>query len=525
MQALTYLFFTKIKASIRNIFSNAVSGIITFVSVVFVVGLIYLLFTIDPSMHEAATMGDIYTLVMGYIGAMFVFATILFFQKRTALVYKADANYIFSGPFSRRTVLNYVLIDSVKAGFLYALFASFYMCMMSAYIPGVTLEFVGFSTLTSLIMMFVIIASITYFYLLELTNPNAKNIKRGVIIVIGILAVCLFAKSFLQTPTDLKGAFQNFLADPLFYGIPLFGFTKMALMGFAENNMLLMALGIGLNLIICIVLWMLVINIPGEFYEKVMEDAEWADEVLKQARQGKTRGEMDKKLTDVKNASFKEGAGAISSKNILVLRKTKNWIRLQEIFLMIFYLFLVIMMDMNYTFYQYYILIILVASANNDFMIQDLKIHYIYLIPDKPFKKIMHLILPMIIKMSLSVIFGLTIGFIYFRVSLTEYLVSIINILSYGMMFTAGSIWSIRLLKSGNNAFAEQMIKMGVMLAACIPAVALTIAVLFITDGNIAYDTLMTLISAVSLIANALVGFVFVFLAKDMMNGANIMAD
>ena len=192
---------------------------------------------------------------------------------------------------------------------------------------------------------------------------------------------------------------------------------------------------------------------------------------------------------------------------------------------MLFYLAIAFMIDMGYTFFQYYILIILLMSANTDFIVQELKHHYIYLIPDKPFKKIMYLIQPMIIKMVIMVLFGLTAGLIVFRPSLIEYLASIFSILSYGIMFIAGSIWSIRLLKSGNNAFAEQMIKMLVMLAASIPAVIASVAVLLIVDPNMPYDTLMSVVSVVSVACNGLVGLLFIYFAKGMLNGANVMAD
>ncbi|MBR3840060.1 MAG: putative ABC exporter domain-containing protein [Erysipelotrichales bacterium] len=525
MQALTYLFFTKMKGTVRNIFSNAVSGIITFISIIFVLFLTFMIFTMKEELGETVSVTDVHALIMMYLGAMFFFSAILFLQKRTALVYKADANYIFSGPFSRKTVLNYLLVDSVKGSILYALFAVFYLCMMAGYLPAVTPGFVGIAFIVSTVLLFVMLGGLTYLYLLEITNPNAKKIKIGVIVVIAVLVIGLFAKNFLECPNDIQLAVANFLEDPLFYFVPLFGYTKLCLVGFVEKNVMMFVGGLALDIFIAVVLWLLIVNVRGDFYEKVMEDAEWADEIRKQAQLGKTKEDMNKKIKEVKNVEFRSGAAAIASKNILELRKTKNWLRKQEAFLMLFYLAIAFMIDMGYTFFQYYILIILLMSANTDFIVQELKHHYIYLIPDKPFKKIMYLIQPMMIKMVIMVLFGLTAGLIVFRPSIIEYLASIANILSYGIMFIAGSIWSIRLLKSGNNAFAEQMIKMLVMLAACIPAVVASVAVILLVDPNMSYDTLMSIVSVVSVICNGLVGLLFIIFAKGMLNGANVMAD
>ena len=428
MQALTYLFFTRIKGAIRNIFSNAVSGVITFISILFVVFLTFMIFTMKDEMAGAVTITDMYGLIMMYLGAMFFFSVILFLQKRTALVYKVDATYIFSGPFSRKAILNYVLVENVKGSILYALFVVFYLCMMAGYLPAVTVGFVAITFLVSIILLFVMLGGLIYLYLLEITNPNAKKIKIGIIVSLVVLVLLLFAKNFLACPNDIQLAVANFLEDSLFYYVPLFGYTKLCLVGFVSGNMGMFIGGLALDLIMAIVLWHLIINVKGDFYEKVMEDAEWADEVRRQAKLGKTKGDINKKIKEVKNVTFRPGAAAIASKNILELRKTKNWLRMQEAFLMLFYLAIAFMIDMGYTFFQYYILIILLMSANTDFIVQELKHHYIYLIPDKPFKKIMYLIQPMIIKMVIMVLFGLTAGLIVFRPSLIEYLASIFSI-------------------------------------------------------------------------------------------------
>lgn len=525
MEALTYLFFTKIKGTIRNIFSNAVSGIITFLGLLFVVFLTVMIFATKDELGEVVSISDVHSLIMMYLGVMFFFSGVLFLQKRTALVYKADANYIFSGPFTRKTVLNYLLVDSVKGSVLYALFAVFYLCMFAGYLPAVTPMFVVISFVTSILLLFLMLGIITYLYLLEVTNPHAKQIKVGFIICLAVIVLMLFAKNFLASPSDIQAAVAAFLEDPLFYFVPLFGYTKLCLIGFVEGNVAKFIAGLSLDILAAVILWILIVNVKGDFYEKVMDDAEWADEVRAQSKLGKTKDDMNKKLSEVKDAEFRSGAAAIASKNMLELRKTRNWLRKQEAFLMLFYLALAFFMGMDYTFFQYYILIILLMSANTDFIVQDLKRHYIYLIPDKPFKKIMYLIQPMILKMGIMVLFGLTVGFVAFRPSIVEYIMSILNILSYGVMFTAGSIWSIRLLKSGNNVFAEQMIKMLVILAACIPAVIASIAVVLLSGDAVSYDMLMSIVSVASVICNGVVGFLFIYFAKDMMNGANIMAD
>lgn len=528
MDALLYLFFTKIKATIRNIFSNAVSGIITFLGIIlFGVTLWAVVFLTDHSLEMGGMINiqSIHVLVTTYIGVIFFFMGFMLFQKRTALMYKNDAYYIFSGPFGRKTILTYINFDNAKGGLLYALFATWYVAMFAAGTEGVTPVFLLFILLHSILMLFAILSLITYFYLLEITDKNARKIKWGIVIVAIIYIVALFAKSFLANPSNINVALSNFVADPLFYFIPLFGFAKYGLIEYVSGNTFGLVLSFVLNLAICLLLSYMISTIHGQFVEQVLEDADWAESVRKQARAGKTRKEMDGKVHEVKNVEMKSGAGAISSKIMLELTKTRSFIRLQEAGLMLFYLGIAYFIGMDFTFYQYYILIILLASASNDYIVTELKKPYIYLIPDKASKKMLHLLTPMAMKMILVVIFGLSCGYLVFRPSLTAFVSAIFSISSYGIMFTAGSIWSLRLMKSGNNAMAEQFVKMGVILLASLPAIVVSVLLVIYMGETLSQDALMAFISVASVVSNILVGALLIVLSSSMLNGAEVMAD
>lgn len=529
MNAMFYLTITKMKATVRNIFSNAVSGIFTFVGVLLFLFTFVIFFQAQEEM--AAQMGamvnvqNMHMLVSVYIGVIFFFMGFMLFQKRTALMFKADAYYIFTGPFDRKTILNYIAFDNARGGVLYALFATWYMSLFAAGIEGVTFSFLVLTFVQSVIMLFAILSLITYFYLLEVTNPQAKKIKWGIILVIVVYVLALFAKSFLASPDNLMVAVQNFTADNLFCLIPLFGFAKYGLMEYVQGNILGLIISLVLNLGICAFLIYLIRHIKGQFVEQVVEDAEWAESLRKSAKEGKTKGELNGKIHEVKNFKMGSGAAAISSKIMLELQKSRSFVRPQEAFLMLFYLAIAYFIGMDFTFFQYYILIILLASASNEYIVTELKRPYIYLIPDKAGKKMIHLVTPMALKMLLVVFFGLTCGFVVFRPSFVAYISALFNITSYGIMFTAGSIWSLRLLKSGNNVVAEQLIKMGVILVASIPAIIVSLIIYAIWQETMSMDTLMAVVSVASVISNMAVGMLLIYSARSILNGAEVMSD
>ena len=85
MNALIYLFFTKIKAAIRNVFSRPASAILTFLGIVFVVGLTILIFIEKDAIETPVVAGDVYGVIMLFLAGIFAFGSVFFLQKRTVL--------------------------------------------------------------------------------------------------------------------------------------------------------------------------------------------------------------------------------------------------------------------------------------------------------------------------------------------------------------------------------------------------------------------------------------------------------
>lgn len=528
MEGLSYLFFTKIKAMIRNIFSSPLSGIFTFLGLV-VFGLTFFILIIVQEDLSAMGLGiniqSMHMMVTVYIGMIFFFMGIMVLQKHTSLMFKADAFYLLSGPFKQNTILRYINIENIKGTVLYGVFATWYLACLGSTVAGLTPLFLLLIFIQTLVMLYVIISLISYFYLLEITSPSVKKIKIGSFLAVILFVGALFAKSYLASPNDILHAVQVFLADPLFYFIPLFGFAKFGLIGYLEGNILAYIVSLLLNTITAIVLAYLIEHVKGDFSETMFADAQWVDDVRKLAKQGRSRRDYEGKLYEVKDLKMHSGARAIASKLMLELRKTRSFIRVQEAGLMLFYLAIAYFIGMDFTFFQYYILIILMASASNDYIITELKKPYIYLIPDSAGKKMMYLLQPLAMKMILIVFFGITCGFIVFRPSVMNYLSALLSISSYGIMFTAGSIWSIRLMKSGNNGMAEHFIKMLIIMVACIPAIVATITVVVYFWGSVNNELLMGIISAVSVVCNMLTGLVLIFAARNILNGAEVMSE
>ena len=520
MAALWYLFFTKMKAAVRNVFSKPFPALLTILALALFGFLAFLSLT-SPKMALASNVSSIERLVMLLLGYVTFMLGVMLFQPRTALVKIQDAHYVFAGPFSRSQILTYLLVDTMQGSMLFAIGTVFYFMILTTGI-GMSAGFMIFLIIQILVLYYFIFVLITYFYLLEITRDDIKKIK----LVLGILLVVIvggvFLRNLLIVGFDFQKGFAMFISDPLFNYLPMLGWAKWALMSMAANAYETTLLAFGLSMGACVLITWLTLHVKGDFYEKAYQDSIWYADLRQNMREGKSTA-RNFKVKEVNNAKFLEGTKAILSKNVLELRKTKSWLRKQDLFLMLFYLLLAKLMGMDFVFFQYYILIVLMMSVNTDYVIQELKKHYIYLIPEKPFQKLLYLVLPVIARLMALVIFALIPAWIVFRVHVFDVLSAFVNLAGYALVFVGGNIWSLKIMKSRNNAVVEQFLKLGVLLVAIIPAVALSVGIAALVPLN--QEQLMTVIAVSSMAMNILIGGLFILNAKSMLLGTNLMAD
>lgn len=520
MAALWYLFFTKMKAAIRNVFAKPLPALLTVLALALFAFLAFLSLT-SPKAAMATNVTSIERLVMLLLGYVTFMLGVMLFQPRTALVKMQDAHYVFAGPFSRRQILTYLLVDTMQGSVLFAFGTVFYFMMLTTGI-GMSASFMVLLIVQILVLYYFIFVLITYFYLLEITRDDIKKVK----LIIGVLLVLvvggLFLKNLLAVQFDFQKGFAMFLSDPTFNALPMLGWAKWALMSMAEKQYATAFLAFSLSAGACILITWLILTVKGDFYEKAYQDSIWYADLRQNMREGKSTA-RNFKVKAVNNAKFLDGAGAILSKNVLELRKTKSWLRKQDLFLMLFYLLLAKLMGMDFIFFQYYILIVLMMSVNTDYIIQELKKHYIYLIPEHPFRKLLYLVTPVIARLLALVAFALVPAWIVFRVNPLAVLSAFINLAGYAMVFVGGNIWSLKIMKSRNNAVVEQFLKLGVLLLAVIPAVGLSIVIAWLVP--VSQEQMMTIIAISSMAMNILVGALFILNAKSMLLGTNLMAD
>ena len=524
MSALFYLMRAKFFARIRNVYRRPVSAIITTVALVGMVALGVLMYHLRDDVMAGSAVLSAQVLVSTFSAFILLMAVTMIFQKRTSLLTEEDAVHVLAGPFSSKEILAYILVGSLQGAATISLGTCLYLALFGT-VFGADISMTVGLYIGGTMLMYFVLATVDYFYLMSITNPKYQIIKRlcygAVVLAIAIIAVYYL----IDANFEVSVMAQNFIASSSLDYIPLFGWFRVGLLALVQGNLGLFLLAYGGVLAVCIIMSMIVMNYKYDFYEQIMKDAQWYGEVRAKAKEG--RGNMamqaERKVSTVETASFGLGARAISSNIFLQMKKTRNWLGKNEVIMALIYLAIAFFGNLGFTFYQYYILIIVFSSISSDSIMQELKQPYIYLIPDAPLKKLIYLLLPMTMKVAIQVSASLVVGAIVFQAGIWELLAALIQVYGYALVMIAGSVWSIRLLKSRSNAVAEQFIKMGIVILAMLPSIGLTAFMVYHFSES--YMQYLNLITAFSLSMNLIVGAILILLAKSLLNGSNVMAE
>ena len=143
-----------------------------------------------------------------------------------------------------------------------------------------------------------------------------------------------------------------FLNSELFYWVPFFGWVKWILVSYVAGNWLYVGIGFTLLVLSCVIITICLCQYKGDFVEKAMDDAIEFTKLYKEVRAGKKSQMSDKKIHDVKH-TFYSGAMAIFSKNVLLMRKSNDYIRWTDIFTLGLYLVITLLLDLGFGFFIY----------------------------------------------------------------------------------------------------------------------------------------------------------------------------
>ena len=520
MNSLMYLTFTKIKGMIRNQFRSITSGLITIFTVLLYGGLVIMVFAGSKS-YDPELMGlDANLALMAGIGMTALIMLTVLLNSRKALVYDTDAYYLFAGPYNRKQVNFYIMGQSIVHALLYALLGCFMMAMFSmGNFISVPYFLLALTALWLVLFFFFLLTDYIYMWSLVDKKYGKWHYAVAGLFFLSVLIVLLLSAA--RTEYEIKEGLLAFVLGEEFYYVPFFGWAKWALNSFLAQDYLAILPGMGLLLASNLAIVVFFLHFDKNIAEQAVQDAEAVSDYVRKAKaNGGASATAVQKVKHVKG-EFPEGARAIFFKNLLIMRKTGNFLRKQDIMILVIYFVVSYVAVPEGRFYMFcYMLILWLFSLLNDKeLLGDLKNYQIYLIPESPLKKLIYAILPAYIKVAVIISTAIVFAGILNRMSLLSILQYLIMLLGYGMIFIAGTVLSVRILKTRSNVMLESLLRMLIILACAVPATIIGfLCYLFFQDLHVT----MLVISAGTLVLNFLVSALVIVACQGMMNGREL---
>lgn len=207
---------------------------------------------------------------------------------------------------------------------------------------------------------------------------------------------------------------------------------------------------------------------------------------------------------------------------MLLMRKTNDFIRMQDVLFVGIYLVITLIMGLGFSFYCYMLIFWMFSMIQNSDFMRDMKNYQIYLIPDAPLKKLWYVMLPTIFKTFLVLLIAIVSAYILMQPDFKEALQYFVMLSGYAFLFLATTVLSLRILKSRNNVMMENMLRMLLMILAAIPSTGVLI---YMISQNTLTTAMMNSITIYNLLINFVLSGIILYGCRNMMNGNELSSD
>ena len=521
MKALVYLYYLRIKGIVRSMFSKVSTAIFTCVMLLIYGGLFIIMLNNGAQSIYAADAITMSMAVLIGIGCTAFMVITMLLQKRKALFMEPDAFYLFTGPFPRTSIMRFIMLQSLVSSLLCGALSIFMLVILMS---GVAFDFwfLGMCFIGHTLVYMFFLVLYYYLYLLSIKEKKYQHLSWYILAIFLLFVAVAVIGIFIQNGCTLHQLWTQLFTSKLLYAVPLFGWLKLMLEGYVQANMSMMLSGAFLIIIACFIMYRLMLRYDFDFIEQAMQDAGEFSRMYEEMRAGKRMAMSDKKVRNVRMKGFREGAAAIMSKSFLEMRKGNSFISTQDIILLAIYFAVSFFLDMGLWFFVYMMMFWLFSSIQAAEFMRELDYYHIYLIPERPGKKLFYLLAPYLLKYVVLVAFPLAIAAIITHATLLEFIQYYCMLAGYACLFITASVLATRLLKSRKNAFMENMLRMLMLVAAAIPSIVI-IFVLF--SSGLANTTMMYYMSVLTLVVNVVLSIVILYGCKNMLNGREIKSE
>ena len=520
MSALRYLFFTRIKNSFREMLRHP-SRLIGVLLLAAVVVLLLVMPGGEVPAQEMRSRSELFAMAFALFGAVFIMISLNGLSSGASFYSMADVHLLFQTPISPRRILLYGMVRQLGTSLMLGVFLIFqYSWLHSLY--GIEIYEILYLLVGYALAIFT--AQILSMLLYSFTSGQEGRQRLVKRLTAGICVVLIAA---LLLPAVGKGDFFTAVSDSVnrawVYGIPVAGWLMMAMAGCLGGNLMLGILGFGLTILAILVLLVILAKSRPDFYEDVLQATEVSFTAINAKKEGKMVEAIPKHVRVGKIGIKKgSGSGVFYYKHRLENRRARLF--LLDTMSLIFALVVVVMAFFMREEGEVALLTVfgvatymqLFSSATGRW-IRELQLPYIYLLPEKPFHKLVMLCRENLVQIIVeALVIFIPVGFLL-QASVSMAVMLIAARIGFGLLFMAG------------NIFIERMLG-GISSKAILLSLYFLLMIAFVLPGIILGIFLWSAIPALSvylfftgtMVANLLLTAILLFASRNMLNYAEL---
>jgi len=519
MNALLYIIGKSIKNSLLELRKNPGKIILYLI-------IISLLVMVITTSFTTRSIIDTPSPIFWFKGVLFLFISLSLvisiknsLSSGDAIFEMNDVNLLFVSPVSSRKILLYGLVRMVKTAFLAGFFILFQSALLANFgfgYGGVLLTFAGY-------IISVIILTVCSLLIYTITNGNAlrkKIVKFSAIALFVPLAVFLAIQYFKTF--DIFLSLETAIKSPFLHFVPVAGWMAGAVTSFLSGELLNGIFFLGLNLILAAGCAMYILFTNPDYYEDVLVATETIFEKKRAISEGSINSSTltDRKIKVTKTGIFGTGAVSIFGKHIResfresrfgFLTLSSGLIVISAVIASFFIRDLFTIM-----FILMWIQIIKIGTGRG---LKETYTHYIYMIPESSFKKIIWSNMEVIAKTLTEsiLIFGIT-GIVINSVNPVFVFTIIITYTLFSFLLLGINYLFMRITKADISAGLLLMIYYLAVILIMAPGIVLAFLSSFLFTGNLSNYFMLFVLSVWELTAGVIC---FIF-SKDILHNCDM---
>lgn len=446
MKPLFYIMRRTFINTIKQIIRKP-SHLISYLFLIIFIGGFLVISFVMPSQNVTTTPMFSFELIAGgFVLVITYFQLSQGIDKGSSFFRQSDVNMVFTAPISSKKVLIYGFIKQMLATFLMILFIIFQIPNLKNYYPISTTGIVIIIlTVFALFFSMSLISLIIYSYTSKKKSYRtwAKRIINGIYIafITWFLVVILNVK-------DLLTAAGNVMESKFFNSIPVVGWFKVVLSYSTKELDSTFYLNVGFIVLTMILLIVLLYNLNTDYYEDVLDATIRKEKLYAAKKSGKAVREIKTdKIKQVNQGFGSGGAKAIFYKHIMEYRKNGFFfIGKETIGVVVFGIASKYFMpNSTMTTVLYFSIYMLFLQSMQGKWIEEMKLHYIYLIPASSIQKIFYGTLANHMKNLVDGIILFAIAGFMFKSDIITILLSAVTYTTFGSLFVYNEVLARRL--------------------------------------------------------------------------------